>query len=361
MKTRQILQLIAILALFTWGGMFIYFYTSGRIENFVTPGFREFALVAGMGLCVLGAFNLLTLRQEVDCGHDHDHAHAGGSGHDHHDHEHDESCGHGHEHHNHAHDHGHDHELPASNLVIAVLILTVPLLMAANVSKDRFSTAYIIKIDNIEQHSRKKRFEDSQARLALTDGGKPDISLTPIDQPKVNPKTDSPPETEPRDPAPGSDAADSPPETADAAGEGEGDEWGAFTMEDLKRMVPQNSEGKFLLDVPQLFYTAGDEELMAVMEGIPVETIAQVMPETINNPDGTRLRIFRLFIECCAADARPLSIPIEFGKDPPSYEEMGWVKVIGKMHYNEEGDEIVPVINVETMEPTAEPVDMMMY
>ena len=40
--------------------------------------------------------------------------------------------------------------------------MTIPLLMAAKVSKDRFSTAYIIKIDNIEQHSRKQRFESGQ-------------------------------------------------------------------------------------------------------------------------------------------------------------------------------------------------------
>ena len=132
-------------------------------------------------------------------------------------------------------------------------------------------------------------------------------------------------------------------------------------MEDLERMVPKNSEGKFLLDVPQIFYTAGDEELMTVMEGIPVETVAQVMEETLNNPTGTRLKLFRLFIECCAADARPLSIPIDFGKAPPEFEELGWVKVIGKLHYANEDGDVIPLLQVESMEPTAEPMDMMMY
>ena len=132
-------------------------------------------------------------------------------------------------------------------------------------------------------------------------------------------------------------------------------------MADLERMVPKNSEGKFLLDVPQIFYTAGDDELMKVMEGIPVESVAQVMEETLNNPNGTRLKLFRLFVECCAADARPLSIPIDFGKAPPPFEELGWVKVIGKIHYAEEDGNIVPLIQVESMEPTAEPMDMMMY
>ena len=152
--------------------------------------------------------------------------------------------------------------------------------------------------------------------------------------------------------------ADTPPEPKkDAAAEA----WGTFTMEDLKKMVPQNDKGEFLLDVPQIFYTAGDEELMGVMEGIPVETTAQLMEETLNNPNKTRLKAFRLFIECCAADARPLSIPVDFGKAPPKYTEMGWYKLYGKLHYAKENDELIPLIRIERIEETAEPTDGLMF
>ena len=137
--------------------------------------------------------------------------------------------------------------------------------------------------------------------------------------------------------------------------------WDEFTLADLKKMVPQSSEGNFLLDVPQIFYTAGDDELMKVMEGISVETTAQVMPETSNNPKKTRLRAFRLFIECCAADARPLSIPIEFGKAPPKYKEMGWYKIFGKLHFSRENDEVVPLLNIEKIVETVEPEDGAMF
>ncbi len=388
MKARKTLQILSILVLLLWGVTFIYFYASGRIENHVDKSFRTWALVAGLGLCVMGLFNLATVRQREVCthdhgdegeGHDHDHDH----GHEHHheeehahahdhDHEHGHACC-GHDHHDHDHDHhghgheSHDHEQPPSAVLTAVIILTIPLLMAARFSKDSFSSEYLQKWGKIERQIYQLRL--AEKRAARAEAAKTAAASAPKSSPAG---TDTPPQTtatKPGDdaadtPPTGEDVKDSPTETAAAdtppAGE-EGDEWGAFTMTDLERMVPKNSEGNFLLDVPQIFYTAGDEELMAVMEGIPVETTAQVMEETLHNPNGTRLKLFRLFVECCAADARPLSIPIEFGEKPPAYEELGWVKVIGKIHYSEEDGDIVPLINVDSMEPTAEPMDMMMY
>lgn len=159
--------------------------------------------------------------------------------------------------------------------------------------------------------------------------------------------------------------ADTPPspddEPAPTEGEAPADDWGTFTLEDLKNMVPQNDAGEFLLDVPQIFYTAGDRELMQVMEGIPVETTAQLMEETLNNAEGNRLKAFRLFIECCAADARPLSIPVEFADSLPDYTEMGWYKLFGKLHYVEEDDGILPIIKIEKIEKTAEPMDGLLF
>ena len=233
-------------------------------------------------------------------------------------------------------------------MLTAVIILTVPLLMAARFSEDQFSADYLQKWGKIERQIYQMRMAErrkARAEQAASVAGAPSPTNSAG-------SADTPPEG-------GSTAAgqaDTPPD-----GGSEGDEWGAFTMQDLERMVPKNSAGQFLLDVPQIFYTAGDEELMVVMEGIPVETVAQVMEETLHNPNGHRLKLFRLFVECCAADARPLSIPIDFGAPPPPYEELGWVKVIGTLHYLGEDGDIVPILKVETMEPTAEPMDMMMY
>ena len=92
-----------------------------------------------------------------------------------------------------------------------------------------------------------------------------------------------------------------------------------------------------------------------------METIAQVMPEKVNNDAGTRLRIFRLLVQCCAADARPYSVPVDFGKEAPEMKEMTWVKVVGTISFPEEGGQVVPLIQATSIEEAPEPADAMIY
>lgn len=394
---KKLLQLFALLTLLLWGGLFLYFYASGRIEKYLDPSFRIYALISGIGFILLAAFNFLNRNRAVGvCTHDHahgdacDHEHH----HTHHEHEHDDGpghshgpgcCGHDHGHghkHAHAHDHSHDHahgacehdhepadhhhhgetgaaghhhdheESPAG-LAFTLLVLLVPLLVATGYSKDGFSSDYVAKWGKIERQMMQKRIADARATP-------PEVaaSQTPVANPYTREGIEAA-EGVAGSSTPYPGQPDTPPEPKkdEAAAEA----WGAFTMEDLKKMVPQNDKGEFLLDVPQIFYTAGDKELMDVMEGIPVETTAQLMEETLNNPDKTRLKAFRLFIECCAADARPLSIPVDFGKAPPEYTEMGWYKLYGKLHYSKENEEIIPVIRIERIEATAEPTDGLLF
>jgi len=137
--------------------------------------------------------------------------------------------------------------------------------------------------------------------------------------------------------------------------------FGSFTLEDLKKQVPQSKEGNFILEVPEIYYTAGDLEVQNVIQGQGVETVAQVLPEKVNNENSHRLRVFRLMVQCCAADARPYSVPVDFGKKAPDFKEMSWVKVVGKMTYKKEGDQTVPVIEATSIEETAAPADAMIY
>ena len=272
-----------------------------------------------------------------------------------------------------------DHEGTTTSIAFSLLVLLVPLLMAARYSDDRFSLGYINKWAKIEHKMQQMKLAKEREKpvtpvASVSKENNPYANPVEVEDPvaaKTTGKSDTPPE--PVKAVTESDnktvaKADTPPVAKDKtaaedkpASSDKQAGWDEFTLEDLKKMVPQSSEGNFLLDVPQIFYTAGDDELMKVMEGIPVETIAQVMPETENNPKKTRLRAFRLFIECCAADARPLSIPIEFGKALPEYKEMGWYKILGKLHFSRENDEIVPLLNIEKIEATIEPVDGMMY
>ena len=122
-----------------------------------------------------------------------------------------------------------------------------------------------------------------------------------------------------------------------------------------------SKDGNFLLEVPEIYYTGGDIKVQRVLTGQTVETTAQILPEKVNNDNGHRMRIFRMLVQCCAADARPYSVPIDFGKKAPEFKDSSWVKVIGKVGYKKENDQTVPVIEVSKIEPTTAPDDAMIY
>ncbi len=333
MNAKRTMQFLSIFALIVWGGLFIYFYLAQApgtktplINQYVNSAknFDTWVLVAGMGLIVLAVFNLITFRQKSGCC-SHEHAHGDSCDHDHHHEE-----GHDHSHEDDAHDHDHDHDQTASGLAFSILILIVPVLVAANYSQGKWSDGYYKKLTQIETRMRALAIE----KRGNVPASETQSAVAGVDTPPTGSE--------------GEDAEDSG-----------GNDVADFTMEDLKRMVPQNEAGSFLLEVPEIYYTAGDPQLMKVMTGIDVEFTAQVMHETVNNPNDDRLRAFRLLIECCAADARPLSMPLEFTEAIPAFEEMKWFKLVGKLKYVKENDEWAPVLQVKSMDETAEQVEML--
>lgn len=427
MKTQRIgTHLISTLLLFLWGGVMLYFYASGRIASYLPPDgiFRPMALWGGIGMVILGLYNLATIgAKEANCcdhdhghSHDHDHAHkdgccghAHGAGHGHeHEHEHGHShkegecCGHDHGHrhaHSHehkhehghtccGHDHGHEHshhdhaheegapghshgileESGAIGRLVAILLLAVPVTYAAILTPDRYSANAIINKGlyapsygegaRAEQFSLKK---DVASKSKPVDAP-PAAVTTPAPGASAAPTvTQTPPGPLP-DPSKGPAPAVNTKEVEKQAAKGaEAKSYGSFSLADLKAQVPQSPEGNFMLEVPELYYTAGDKEVQSVLNGQPVETIAQVLPEKVNNEAGTRLRIFRLLVQCCAADARPYSIPVEFGKKAPTFKDMSWIKVVGKMTYKQEGDQTVPVLEAISVTESAEPANSMVY
>jgi hypothetical protein len=268
----------------------------------------------------------------------------------------------------HTHAHGILEDSGALGRLIAILLLAVPLTYAAVLSPDRYSSNAIVNkglyAPNYGEGARAEQFT-----LKKDVAPKPDSAAAAVATPAV-------PSAPPTTAAPAPAVASTPPDPSKgpaptvntkevekqaAKGGAESKSYGSFTLADLKAQVPQSPEGNFILEVPELYYTAGDKEVQGVLAGQPIETIAQVLPEKVNNEKGTRLRIFRLLVQCCAADARPYSIPVEFGKPAPTFKDMSWVKVTGKMSYNKEGDQTVPVIEVSSMTEAAEPANAMVY
>lgn len=303
-------------------------------------------------------------------GHGHSHAHShshehgekqGCCGHDHHDHGHAHSHGHEHDHHDHEHTHAHGilEESGAVGRLVAIFLLAVPVTYAAINTPDQFSSRAVVNKGLYNQNYGKGGLAD-QFSLKKEVGNRPAGSATVAGAPSA----DAPPGPLPAAGQPGDVMPPVNPQELDRQAKSAGAEaknYGHFTLADLEAQVPRSKEGNFMLEVPEIFYTAGDKEVQSVLNGQSVETIAQVMPEKVNNEAGTRVRIFRLQVQCCAADARPYSIPVEFGKAPPAFKDMGWVKVVGKVTYRQEGNQTVPMVEAVSMVETAEPDSKMIY
>jgi len=63
-------RIMLSLAVMGWGGVLVYFHTSGRIIVYLAPDFRIIALAGGLGLFVLGIFNLLMCTRPAVMPHD---------------------------------------------------------------------------------------------------------------------------------------------------------------------------------------------------------------------------------------------------------------------------------------------------
>lgn len=311
-----------------WAASMLLFYTSGRMPTYLVGRgpFQTQALIAGVGIIIVSLFVILTAgEKEADCGHDH------GSDDDHdcdHDHPHDHGCDHDHHHdHDQQPHHHHEQETPFG-LAMMLLILVVPVATATVLTPDeRTANWYANNGAGSNDVSKARKPTDEQnlsARVARS---------------VATPKTASGDETEPEDAS---------------------DAYASFTLDDLKAQVDQNANGELMITVPELFYTGGDKVIQDVLTGQGIETVGQVMAEIVND-NGKRLRVFRVFMECCAADSRPLAIPVEFAEGLPQYKEMGWYKITGKMSYREEGGLTVPLLEAETFEKTEEPEDAIMY
>ena len=130
-----------------------------------------------------------------------------------------------------------------------------------------------------------------------------------------------------------------------------------FSVEEMRNAIDKTPEGNLAVQVTDLFFSAGDELLQQLFTQDKIEIVAQYMPEKVNNPNGTRIRIFRLYMQCCAADMRPIPVTVELGRQPPELEKMSWVRVTGIMRYPVEDGVKVPVLMAESLKPAEKPKD----
>ena len=114
------------------------------------------------------------------------------------------------------------------------------------------------------------------------------------------------------------------------------------------------------VEVLDLLYAAQDETLRAGLENRTVDLIGQLMPAPSSHPPGRRFKVVRMFMVCCAADARPVAALIETAT-APSAPEMSWVKVTGQPTFPVENGRTIAVLKAESILPTDPPEETMLY
>ena len=122
----------------------------------------------------------------------------------------------------------------------------------------------------------------------------------------------------------------------------------------------KNDAGQIQASTVDLLYAAQEATMRKDFENKEVEVVGQYMPARANNPSGDRFSLVRMFIMCCAADARPVAITVQT-KAPENLPDMSWVKVTGKATFPIEGGKQVPVIVADQIVPCDPPPESFIY
>ena len=124
--------------------------------------------------------------------------------------------------------------------------------------------------------------------------------------------------------------------------------------------LTRTPDGRIVAEVLDLLYAAQDNALRADFENKAVELVAQLMPDASNNAGGKRFKAVRMFMTCCAADARPVATLVEC-ETLPNLPEMTWVKVTGTATFPIENGRRIAVLKAERVEKSSPPDETMLF
>jgi uncharacterized membrane protein YraQ (UPF0718 family) len=89
-------------------------------------------------------------------------------------------------------------------------------------------------------------------------------------------------------------------------------------------------------------------------------TIAPLYDSGVAGPTEQNFRLTRMFIWCCAADARPIHVTVEVSA-PVGVPDLQWVKVIGRPEYSFADGHAHLLVKAYSVVPIKAPKDAMLY
>jgi uncharacterized repeat protein (TIGR03943 family) len=124
--------------------------------------------------------------------------------------------------------------------------------------------------------------------------------------------------------------------------------------------IPRSKDGNIIVQVVDLLYAAQDTSLRDDLKNKKLELIGQLMPDNVSNASGKRFKLVRMFMVCCAADARPVSVLVESDQKPKG-DEMAWMKVVGTVDFPIENGRPVAIFKADKVQQTEPPEETMLY
>jgi uncharacterized repeat protein (TIGR03943 family) len=294
------------------GVVLLDFFFTGRLDQYLHPQFRPWALVGGVIFCLAGIVYAAAKNTSQCCI--------------------DGEC-------------VHQNTTSIARSVMAFSILFVPLAAGVAISKDSY-----------DQHAILNRgFVEDMTKLPGRTTAPP-IAVT--NEPVIPPqalgadKDESTLEPLPQDRSAGLPSQD----MASDAGTDQANPAVPSPDEGSAQYLPKAADGNVALEVTDLLYGEAEDSLRKMFSDKTIEVIGQYLPGS----DPKQFKLVRMFIVCCAADARPLAVPVEVSA-PSTASEMGWVKVTGKAAYSKTGDRVRVVLKADSVESTDPPAEAMLY
>ena len=294
---------LSLVALLAWGALMLYFFFSGRLADYLIPAYRPLVALSGFVMLAIAAVQAWGMRPGAP-----------------------NTAGLVLE------DRGDELSSPRrvkTTQALAFGLLVLPVWAAAGVSKDQFNASAI----------RNRGIVSDATNL-------PGKSTLPTTASANNPP--APAVVEP--PLPG----DTPAAINNTA------------ANDATQYIQRTPDGHLLLEVTDLLFAADDDTMRPQMEGRTAEMIGQFMP-TKDDASGRRFQLVRMFMVCCAADARPVAVTVDKPADPAmradadKLPELGWVRVTGKVDFPLENGRRVAVLHADKAAPTDPPKEAMLY
>jgi uncharacterized repeat protein (TIGR03943 family) len=303
----KILNGITLLGL---GGVLISFCLKGRVDQYLHPQFRPWVLIGGIAFCVAGTVYLMA-RKSMDCCLDGECVHT-------------------------------NRQNPW-RAAAAFGVIVLPLTAGTYLSKDGYDKQVVLNrgfVQDVSKLPARNTIGSPNAQQGVPPG-----ALGADQDERASAEPLLPQDTSSGGPPKVLAKASESPQTSSNADDGS------------EQYLPRAADGNVALEVTDLLYGENEESLRKEFSGKTIEVVGQYLPGSRPN----EFKIVRMLIVCCAADARPIAVPVQAPKTV-SVADMSWVKVIGTAEFKESsGGKAKVTVKAAEVEPTDPPQDAMLY